>query len=158
ELSTSVDIDQPVLGEAHAGLFFGAGHWPGLIAEPLVGVEVAPICAPPLAPAMRRPSADALDRFTLLSIAPVFHLWAEWFAAAGSAGYRPRQVKVCDSVQVAYEAAAAGMGLALGGSCLADPWLEAGRLVPAFAGAPLRASSGWHLVTRPRDRDWTPLK
>jgi len=158
ELSTGLDIDQPALGEANAGLFFGAGHWPGLIAEPLVGVEVSPICAPQLAPANRRLTPEALDRFTLLSIAPVFHLWEEWFAAAGLAGYRPAQVKVFDSVQVAYEAAAAGMGLALGGSCLADRWLEAGRLVPAFDRAPLRSSSGWHLVCRARDRDWAPLK
>jgi LysR family glycine cleavage system transcriptional activator len=158
ELETNADLVEAGLGEAHAGVRFGEGRWPGLISERLFDIEVAPVCAPALAPQPRRVTAEALDRFTILSIVPVLGLWEDWFKAAGVPGYRPRSAKVFDNVQVLYEAAAAGMGLALGGTCLVDRYLESGRLAPAFDRPPVRSSSGWYLAYRPRDRDWPPLR
>jgi DNA-binding transcriptional LysR family regulator len=59
---------------------------------------------------------------------------------------------------VLYEAAAAGMGLALGGTHLIDPYIASGRLMTAFDAATVKAASGWYLVYRPRDRNWPPLR
>ena len=131
---------------------------PVLYSERLLDVEVAPVCAPGLAASSRKATAEALDRFTVLSVVPVLGLWDDWFKAVGLAGYRPRRAKRFDNVQVLYEAAAAGMGLALGGTHLVDPYLASGRLVRAFDAPAVTAKSGWYLVYRPRDRDWPPLR
>jgi LysR family glycine cleavage system transcriptional activator len=158
ELETNIDLVDERIGEVHAGLLFGEGGWPGLVSEQLLSIEVTPVCAPGLAPPLRTVSAEALDRFTILNLTPVLGLWDDWFAAMGLGGYRPRRAKSFDDVQVLYEAAAAGMGLALGGTHLVDPFIAAGRLKRAFDAATVRSASGWHLVYRPRDRDWPPLR
>jgi LysR family glycine cleavage system transcriptional activator len=158
ELETNADLVDFSIGEVHAGLRFGEGGWPGLVCERLFDVEVAPVCAPGLIPPSRAVSAEALDRFTILSVVPVLGLWDDWFKAVGLGVYRPRRLKTFDNVQVLYEAAAAGMGLALGGTHLVDPYIEAGRLAKAFDAPTVTAKSGWYLVYRPRDRNWAPLR
>ncbi|HLI68033.1 MAG TPA: LysR substrate-binding domain-containing protein [Caulobacteraceae bacterium] len=158
ELHALADLGDVAIGEAHAALRLGAGAWPGMVSERLLDIEVAPVCAPALRPKRAPVTAEALDRFTVLSMSPALGLWDEWFDAVGLGGYRPRRVQTFDSVQVLYAAAAAGMGLALGGSFLVERELEAGRLTTAFDAAPVRVTSGWHLVYRPRDRDWPPLR
>ncbi len=158
ELETNADLVDFAIGDVHAGLRFGEGGWPGLVAERLLDVEVAPVCAPGLMPNTRRVTAEALDRFTILSVVPVLGLWDDWFKAVGLGGYRPRRLKTFDNLQVLYEAAAAGMGLALGGTHLVDPYLVAGRLAAAFDAPAVTAKSSWHLVYRPRDRSWPPLR
>jgi LysR family glycine cleavage system transcriptional activator len=158
ELETNADLIDFSIGDVHAGLRFGEGGWPGLVCERLLDVEVAPVCAPGLTQPSRKATAEALDRFTILSVVPVLGLWDDWFKAVGLCGYRPRRVKSFDNVQVLYEAAAAGMGLALGGTHLVDPYLASGRLVKAFDAPAVTAKSGWYLVYRPRDRGWPPLR
>ena len=158
ELETNADLVDFSIGDVHAGLRFGEGGWPGLVCERLLDVEVAPVCAPGLAPPSRKATAETLDRFTILSVLPVLGLWDDWFKAVGLAGYRPRRAKSFDNVQVLYEAAAAGMGLALGGTHLVDPYLASGRMVQAFDAPAVLAKSGWYLVYRPRDRNWPPLR
>jgi LysR family glycine cleavage system transcriptional activator len=158
ELETNADLVDFSIGDVHAGLRFGEGGWPGLVCERLLDVEVAPVCAPGLTHPSRKATAEALDRFTILSVVPVLGLWDDWFKAVGLCGYRPRRVKSFDNVQVLYEAAAAGMGLALGGTHLVDPYLASGRLVKAFDAPAVTAKSGWYLVYRPRDRGWPPLR
>jgi LysR family transcriptional regulator, glycine cleavage system transcriptional activator len=157
ELDTNSDLVDFSIGDVHAGLRFGEGGWPGLVCERLLDTEVAPVCAPGLMPTTRKVTAEALDRFTVLSVVPVLGLWDDWFKAVGVGGYRPRRIKTFDNVQVLYEAAAAGMGLALGGTHLVDPYLASGRLVQAFDAPAVAAKSGWYLVYRPRDRNWAPL-
>ena len=56
-------------------------------------------------------------------------LWGEWFEAVGVADFVPRRIETYDSGQVIYEAAAAGMGLALGAPPLVDSYIGSGRLV-----------------------------
>jgi LysR family glycine cleavage system transcriptional activator len=158
ELETNADLVESSIGDVHAGLRFGEGGWPGLVCERLLDVEVAPVCAPDLMPPSRKATAEALDRFTILNLAPVLGLWDDWFRSVGLAGYRPKHTKIFDNVQVLYEAAAAGMGLALGGTHLVDPYVTSGRLMNAFDAAPVAAKSGWYLVYRPRDRGWPPLR
>jgi len=158
ELETNADLVDFTIGDVHAGLRFGEGGWPGLVSEHLLDVEVAPVCAPDLLPASRKVTPEALDRFTILSVVPVLGLWDDWFRAVGLGGYRPKRVKTFDNVQVLYEAAAAGMGLALGGTHLVDPYLASGRLKSAFDAPAVTAKSSWYLVYRPRDRNWPPLR
>ena len=158
ELETTADLVDFSIADVHAGLRFGEGGWPGLVCERLLDVEVAPVCAPDLMPPSRQATAEALDRFTILDLAPVLGLWDDWFRSVGLAGYRPRRAKVFDNAQVLYEAAAAGMGLALGGAHLVDPYVASGRLMTAFDAAPMAAKSGWYLVYRARDSGWPPLR
>jgi LysR family glycine cleavage system transcriptional activator len=157
ELDTNADLVDFSIGDVHAGLRFGEGGWPGLVCERLLDTDVAPVCAPSLMPNVRKVTAEALDRFTILSVVPVLGLWDDWFKAVGVSGYRPRRMKTFDNVQVLYEAAAAGMGLALGGTHLVDPYLASGRLAQPFDAPAVSAKSGWYLVYRARDRNWAPL-
>jgi LysR family glycine cleavage system transcriptional activator len=158
ELETNADLVDFSIGDVHAGLRFGEGGWPGLVCDHLLDVEVAPVCAPDLMPASRKVTTEALDRFTILSVVPVLGLWDDWFKAVGVGGYKPKRAKTFDNVQVLYEAAAAGMGLALGGTHLVDPYLASGRLASAFDAPAVTARSSWYLVYRPRDRNWPPLR
>jgi LysR family glycine cleavage system transcriptional activator len=158
ELETNADLVDFSIGDVHAGLRFGEGGWPGLVCDHLLDVEVAPVCAPDLAPLSRKVTAEALDRFTILSVVPVLGLWDDWFKAVGIGGYKPKRLKTFDNVQVLYEAAAAGMGLALGGTHLIEPYLDAGRLTQPFDAPAVTSRSRWYLVYRPRDRNWPPLR
>jgi LysR family glycine cleavage system transcriptional activator len=157
-LETSTTYIDFSTSDAHAAIRFGRGPWPGLVCERLLDVELTPVCAPSLAPALPVVSRKALDGFTLLSVSPALGLWEDWFRAMGLPDYRPAAVKSFDSMPVVYAAAAAGMGLALGASHLVDPYTASGRLVTAFDDATVATPNSWSLVHRPRDRGWPPLR
>jgi LysR family glycine cleavage system transcriptional activator len=117
------------------GIRFGAGKYPGVRADLLLGEEYLPVASPKLLrgrKALRRP-AD-LRRHTLLHDES-HDAWRAWLAAAGADGVDPeRGVVFSDSSQLV-SAAAAGQGVALARKLLAAPYLRARSLVRAFKGS-----------------------
>lgn len=158
ELETGSEMTDFATSDVHIGIRFGRGPWPGLVSEPLLDVKLFPMCAPNLVSDLGPVTATGLDRFALLSFAQSPGLWSEWLTAIGLPGYEPQRIKAFDSIQVLYESAAAGMGLALGAVGLTEPYLSNGRLTQAFLNEPVSVSSRYYLVYRPRDRNWEPLK
>ncbi len=124
------------------GIRLGAGPWPGLVADPLFPANLTPICAPMLAGRLKR-SADLRDQ-VLLRVAHAPRDWARWLAQAGEADLSARG-PVFDYYGQAQQAAADGVGVALGLSPYIDDDLRAGRVVAPYS---LRVPKGeqWFLL------------
>ncbi len=127
------------------GIRLGAGDWPGLIAEPLIAADLLPVCIPALAARLRGPT-DLLPG-TLLRVAHAPGDWPRWAAAAGHPTLRAAG-PVFDFYGQAQQAAADGVGVAMGIRPYVDDDLAAGRLVAPF-GIAVPKGGAWHLLHRP---------
>lgn len=119
---------------------FGTGAYPGYRVDQLVSVSVTPMCSPRLAAGEQplRSNAD-LRRHVLIHDNVSFDdgrdLWDAWLEAAGVDGVDTSGGLRFSHAMLALDAAADGMGVALGMPVLAGADLAAGRLV-----APLKLS------------------
>ncbi|NIA70069.1 transcriptional regulator GcvA [Pelagibius litoralis] len=129
----------------HLAIRMGRGDWPDLYADNLLGEELVPVCAPALAPAVRRP-AD-LAQHSLLQVTSVSEDWAAWARLAGidADALDLEQGPRFDNIDMALKAAAAGLGIAIGRRPLIDADLAAGRLVQVL-GPPRRAATAYWLT------------
>jgi DNA-binding transcriptional LysR family regulator len=97
---------------------------------PLVREQLVPVCAPKL-------WADAGSTEALLRRSPLIHVttlsegWDTWFAAAGVEAAQRGGELLVDTLQMAFDAASRGLGVALGRKPLVDDDLREGRLVEA---------------------------
>ncbi|PWC28673.1 LysR substrate-binding domain-containing protein [Teichococcus aestuarii] len=103
----------------------GPAARPGLLVQPLVPIETVPVCAPALA----GPQGFRWEGKPLLHSRQRPRDWARWLAAAGVEGPDPRQGAAFESIGLAIDAAASGLGVALAIRALIGPDLEAGRVV-----------------------------
>lgn len=101
--------------EVDLAILFGRGPWPGLEAG-----------EPPL-----REPAD-LARHTLLASVSRAEAWPAWLAAAGVPDLRPARTQSFETTNLALQAAARGLGVALVGRRLARNLIEARWLVQPF--------------------------
>jgi len=126
------------------GIRLGDGNWPGFTAERLFTAELRPVCAPALARRLRRP--DDLRNVTLLRVAHAQDDWPRWFKAVELGKIRARGPEF-EYYGQALQAAADGVGVAMGISPYVDDDLAAGRLVAPFD---LSVPKGmrWYLVYR----------
>ena len=126
------------------GIRLGDGEWPGLVATALFAADLTPVCAPALAARLRRPKH--LRDATLLRVAHAPGDWPRWFAAAGVEGVKA-DGPVFDFYGQAQQAAADGVGVAMGIRPYIDDDLAAGRLVAPFD-LSVPKEKGWFLVHR----------
>jgi len=124
----------------------GRGDWPGLTAIHLVQEQLVPVCAPGLATGLQQPAS--LAAATLLRVADVSEDWESWFAVAGLPPVEATRSLRFDTIHMALEAAAQGLGVAMGRLPLARDDLASGRLVALF-GAPRTCATGYWLVAPP---------
>jgi LysR family glycine cleavage system transcriptional activator len=138
----------------------GTGPWPDLDAVHLVTESLVPVCAPSLAASIR--DAGDLAGATLLHVTQVSQEWEYWAHARGITGLDTASGLRFDTVQYALNAAAEGLGIALGRRPLTDPDLASGTLVEVL-GPAVPASSSYWLVCAPESlarpdvrafRDW----
>lgn len=122
----------------------GRGDWPDLDALRLGVESLVPVCAPAVARTIR--SGDDLRGKTLLHVVDITEDWAAWAALAGVGGLDVGGGLRLDTVHMALEAAAQGLGIAIGRLPLASADLAAGRLV-AVLGPPCACRTGHWLVT-----------
>lgn len=126
---------------------YGHGVWPGHRADFLMTEDVFPVCSPKLleaGPPLRKP-AD-LARHTLLHVSSYRENWRMWLTAAGLPTLQPAHEVTFDIVVLALQAAADGLGVALGRTRFVERDLAAGRLVKPFDIA-LPADAGFYFVT-----------
>ncbi len=112
---------------------YGRGDWPGVCAEWLMALDALPVCAPSLIdsdPPLRRP-AD-LAGHTLLHCETRPDDWRMWFVAAGVSDIDPVAGPHYQSMPVALEAAAQGLGVAIADRQVIGDDLASGRLVAPF--------------------------
>ncbi|MCW5731453.1 MAG: transcriptional regulator GcvA [Alphaproteobacteria bacterium] len=134
------------------GIRFGRGHWPGRLADRLMTIEAFPVASPALVrgdPPLREP-AD-LARHTLLLARHLPDVWPAWLAAAGLPDLKPRRQRAYDNSQLLYQAAANGLGVALGVEPLIGELMREGKLVRPFRQS-LKLESSYYLVMRPDER------
>jgi LysR family glycine cleavage system transcriptional activator len=129
------------------GIRLGGGDWPGFVAIPLFAADLLPVCAPALAAGLARP--EQLAGVPLLRVAHAAEDWPLWLAAQGLAGKVAARGPVFDFYGQAQQAAADGLGVAMGIRPYIDDALRQGRLVAPFA-APVPKGEGWFLIHRPR--------
>lgn len=139
----------PFADDWTCGVSLGDGDWPGLIAEQLFAADLQPVCAPRLAARLRRP-AD-LKGPSLLRVAHAPDDWPIWLQAAGAERIQARG-PAFDYYGQALQAAADGVGVAMGIRPYIDDDIRARRLVAPFA---LTVPKGrqWYLVYRAYRRD-----
>ena len=130
------------------GIKLGDGEWPGLVAEPLFAADLVPVCAPAMARRLTAP--DDLKRATLLRVTHAAEDWPRWFKGAGIARI-PVKGPAFDYYGQALQAAADGVGVALGIRPYVDDDLRAGRLVAPFAQSVPKGEQ-WYLIYREAQR------
>lgn len=148
ELHTSPEFDDlRARPDLDCAIRLGSGPWPGLECEPLLPVHAFPVASPGFFHSGQVPGhpRDLLG-LPLIGTHHQPEFWRDWFAAAGIdaslGGYRS-----FDNLQVVYEAAASGMGVALGLDPVVRPYLETGRLRRLLPSA-VRLPRQFHLVRR----------
>jgi len=152
--------DEPVSGDAVAGspvedadivVRFGTGDYPGFRVDRLLSVAVTPMCSPRLlksGPPLKAP-AD-LKQHVLIHDNVRYDdgrpLWDAWFEAAGLPKMDTSHGLRFSHAMLALEAAADGMGVAMGMPVLAGSDLASGRLVaPLPLSLPLKF--GYYVVS-----------
>ncbi|AXJ96460.1 MULTISPECIES: LysR family transcriptional regulator [unclassified Sphingomonas] len=121
-------------GEAQLALWGGV-EIADLQAEPIIHVDARPVCAPHLADGRASPAEEAaLTDYPLLGVREPHDMWSRWLAGAGLAGEQP--IRSFATLGMMYEAAAAGMGVALAVPMLCERPLAAGLLTPCGRALP----------------------
>lgn len=127
------------------GIALGDGSWPRLTAEPLFAADLLPVCSMATAAGLRSP--DDLAGAALLRVAHAPEDWPLWLEAAGLGGRAARGPEF-EYYGQALQAAADGVGVAMGIRPYIDDDLAAGRLVAPFALA-VPKGQHWYLLHRP---------
>lgn len=124
----------------------GRGVWPGIDAVALIQEELVPVCAPSFR-AEHGVRAD-LRTVPLIHVTSVTEDWAAWFEGAGHQPARLDGGLRVDTIQMAFDAAYQGLGVAIGRRPLVDDDLRAGKLVE-FCGPLVKCKTGYWLVASP---------
>lgn len=128
---------------------WGAGGWPGVVAEPLLRIEVSPVISPDLA----RQLGDSLTPERLLTLPLLHHRnaagWREWFVAVGVTMPDDLPGIVFEDANVMTQAALSGRGAALGVLPFVADELASGRLVQPFP-LSIDPGDGYFMIYRQR--------
>lgn len=131
------------------GIRLGNGTWPGLVAERLFAADLFPVCTPAIAKRLKTP--DDLKDATLLRVTHSPSDWSRWFKGAGLSKI-PVKGPAFDYYGLALQAAADGVGVALGIRPYVDDDLRAGRLVAPFSHSVAKGEQ-WYLIYQARHAD-----
>lgn len=158
QLAARNAVAGPPVEDADIVVRYGTGDYPGFRVDKLLPVAVTPMCSPRLLDG-GHPLRDAVDlkQHVLIHDNLLYDdgrpLWDAWFEAAGVPGADTTHGLRFSHAMLALEAAADGMGIALGMPVLAGSDLDSGRLVAPLAfSLPLKFAyyivSGAHTAER----------
>lgn len=133
----------------------GAGPWPDLEVLHLAAESLIPVCAPSVAEKIA--SVEDLASVPLLHVTSTTVDWDHWAAARGVTMPGSGQGLRFDTVQYALDAAAQGLGVAMGRRPVVNSDLERGLLVEVLGPAVASSISYW-LVCAPRSLDRYEIK
>ena len=122
-------------GEAQLAIWGGFDVPDDMGAEPVVQAKVVPVAAPLMADGRLPPrTEEELFQRRLLTVGTPSGLWQRWFATSG-VEREPSDIREFATLQLVYEAAASGLGVALAIPLVTEPYLRAGRLIPCASAA-----------------------
>lgn len=134
-------------GEMDMAIRMGRGDWSALACDLLFHERLVPVCAPSLVDRVRADPSSVCH----IHMRTVHEEWQRWCDATG----RPLPVSdkafFVDTLQLAYEAAANGFGIAMGRRPLVDTELEHGLLVQPWRDT-VEIETGYWLAIPPRRR------
>ncbi len=128
---------------------YGAGQWPGVHAERLMGEEMLVVCSPHYRRGKLPTRPKDLLRHPRLRDESA-RVWQDWFHAAGVNDAVPEPAVAFSDAGLLLQAVLAGQGVALVRSVLAHDDIVAGRLV-VLPGPRLLAAYAYYVVTDLRD-------
>lgn len=139
------DIDRD---EVDVVIRYGLGDYPGLHVEHLLADDLFPVCSPRLleGPVPLKKPAD-LAHHTLIHD-ELRQEWELWMRAAGIEGLDTSRGPSFSLWDLAFQAAIAGQGVALGRSTLVGEYLKSGKLVKPFD-VTSHSRFGYYLVCLP---------
>lgn len=114
-------------GDVDLAVRYGSGRWSGLRAEQLASEDVFPVCSPNFNNGRLPKTLAALAKSRLLHTP--LQPWDEWFQAQGLHPDLSRRGMTFGETDILLTAAIDGLGIALSRRLLAQPALDAGRLV-----------------------------
>lgn len=137
-LQAGMEVVDFAAGEIDLAIRYGAGRYAGLEVEKLMGETVIPVASPELLAATKLETAADLAHHVLLhdgspDADESCPDWSMWLAARGLRNVDGARGPRFNQSSLVIEAAAAGRGVALAKSTLAQADLDSGRLI-----APLR--------------------
>lgn len=127
---------------------YGAGPWPGVESEILFRETLFPVCTPEFA--ARHPISAPEDLLKVPLLHHTHRPWRLWFEGM-DLPTPPEQGLVFSDSLLLMEAAAQGLGVALGRSGLAEQDMRTGRLVRLLA-CSVESDHAFHLVWRADSR------
>lgn len=136
------------------GVRYGAGSWPGLLADKLMDEEVYPVCSPKLLYEHRRLqkprdlASETLIHDLSMDSHTGFPTWDAWLQKAGVTDVSTtRGMKINNSAAV-LQAAIDGRGIALARSVMARDDLATGHLVRLFSEVSCASPLAYYVVYR----------
>ncbi|TXH80659.1 MAG: LysR family transcriptional regulator [Rhizobium sp.] len=133
------------LDGADMSVRYGAGVWPDARSELLFRERLIPVASPEyLASVTKRGSVD-WSAVTFLRLTSVEQDWSAWIDASGTRVMIGDEL-CFDTVHLVCEAAAMGLGMALGRLPIVSSQLDSGRL-KAAAGQPVETDAGYWVVS-----------
>ncbi|WP_087023515.1 transcriptional regulator GcvA [Thaumasiovibrio subtropicus] len=129
----AVDMDDGSLtDDVDVAIYYGRGNWSGLRCDKLYQEYLLPVCSPMLLTG-NKPLRNLVDikAHTLLHDTSRKE-WKHFFREFGLEGTNFNQGPIFSHSTMVLQAAVHGQGIALGNNVLAQPELEAGRLVCPF--------------------------
>jgi LysR family transcriptional regulator, glycine cleavage system transcriptional activator len=149
-ITTSTGLVDFAREDVDMAIRYGRGRWPNTDAVRLVSEDIFPVCAPALlkGPKPLKRLAD-LAHHTLLHVSGFQEDWQVWLTAAGATGLDPTRGPHFEMTLLAIDAAANGLGVALGRTALVAGDLATGRLVKPFD-LEMPAESAYYVVTPAR--------
>jgi LysR family glycine cleavage system transcriptional activator len=153
-LETNLKPVDFVAQNVHIGVRYGAGTWPGLVAEKLMEEEIYPVCSPGLLRNQRRLRKPRdLARETLIHDLSMeghkgFPSWDTWLEKAGVADIETKRGMRINNSAAVLQAAIDGRGVALARSVMARDDLAAGRLVRLFRRIDFTSALAYYVVYR----------
>ena len=149
----AVDMDEGSLtDDVDVAIYYGRGNWPGLRSDKLHTEYLIPVCSPLLLTGpkpLRTP--DDLTRHTLLHDTSRRD-WKAWFRQLDIDAPNVNQGPIFSHSTMVIQAAIHGQGVALGHSVLAQPEIEAGRLICPFEQV-LVSKNAFYLVCQEQQSD-----
>lgn len=155
DIATSSRVDDVHLDNADFVIRFGTGEWEDVCSELLFMNELVPVCAPALADAIHDPR-DVLH-FKLIHSMRRPEAWPTWLAAVGLPLGPSSRTMVLANSTLCIQAAAEGLGIAIGSKAYLTQDIESGRVVVpleqvAYTGV------GMYLICDPRKAETRPCR
>jgi LysR family glycine cleavage system transcriptional activator len=129
----AVDMDDGSLtDDVDVAIYYGRGNWPGLRADKLYQEYLVPVCAPRLLDSDKPlNSLSDLSKHTLLHDTSRKD-WKQFVKQHAVVDVNVNHGPIFSHSTMVLQAAAHGQGIALGNNVLAQPEIEAGRLISPF--------------------------